>query len=314
MIVRNRIVSLVTCWLAACACAPAARADCTKDLLTQFNTALTNRSVADAKTAEARIAVDPNCGERIGEVKRQRAALQMIVVKQLRDKNAPASDYEAMLLEASEVLWRGASYLGDIRYSQRRFGEAQIAYERALEIIKNDGLTPTAPDKKSIEAIFDSASEAKMLAANDEGGPSAAFVPAATDGRDGTVGGMMSPDIRGFKPTAIPIPVQFETATAKFSPKGQLAADELLKALLQQNPADLTLIGHTDERGEADYNMRLSDQRVKALAAFLKQNGVTAKIVTVAKGKSEPLQLSDASERTREDIWALNRRVVWKRN
>jgi outer membrane protein OmpA-like peptidoglycan-associated protein len=238
----------------------------------------------------------------------------MSVVNQLRDKKAPASDYEAMLLEASEVSWRGASLLGDIRYSQRRFGQAQIAYERALEIIKNVGLTPTPPDRKSIEAIFDSASEAKMLSANDEGGAGAIFVPAATDHRDGTVGGMMSEDIRGFKPTDIPVPVQFETATAKFSPKGQLAADELLKALIEQNPAQLTLIGHTDDRGEADYNMRLSDQRVKALAAFLKQNGVTAKIVTVAKGKSEPLQLSDASERTREDIWALSRRVVWKRN
>ncbi len=123
----------------------------------------------------------------------------------------------------------------------------------------------------------------------------------------------MSESVRGFAPKVVPIPIGFETASAKFSELGQRAASELLLALQQQRPTALTLVGHTDERGEAAYNMRLSDERVKAVAAFLKQNGITAQIVTVAKGKSEPLQLTDASQYTREDIWALNRRVEWKR-
>jgi outer membrane protein OmpA-like peptidoglycan-associated protein len=53
---------------------------------------------------------------------------------------------------------------------------------------------------------------------------------------------------------------------------------------------------------------------VKAVAEYLKQNGIVAKINTMAKGKSEPLQLDDVPDLKQEDIWALNRRVVWQRN
>jgi outer membrane protein OmpA-like peptidoglycan-associated protein len=315
MSVQNRLFQSLSCLLFACCVSTSAvKADCA-DLLGQFNTAISNRSLRDAKAVEARIAVDAGCGNYSNEVKRQRATLEMIMVQQLMDKNAPPSDYEGLLLEASEVLWRGASLLGDLRFSKRKFSEATVAYERAIEIIKNVGLTPSPPDAESIKLIFDRAIQSRMLAANEESGAgSATFVPAAKDHRDGTVGGTMSENIRGFRPTAIPIPVQFETASAKFSPVGQEAVNELLKALMQQRPAAVTLVGHTDERGEADYNMRLSDRRVQALAGFLKQNGVAAKIVTVAKGKTEPLPISDTSELSREDIWALNRRVVWKRD
>jgi outer membrane protein OmpA-like peptidoglycan-associated protein len=160
---------------------------------------------------------------------------------------------------------------------------------------------------------MDRAIESKMLAADDTSRESE-FVAAAKDHRDGTIGGTMSEDIRGFKPTSVPIPITFETATAKFTAIGEQAANELLTALREQRPHELTLVGHTDERGEADYNLKLSGERVKAVANYLKKNGITANISTVAKGKSEPLVLSDTSELSREDIWALNRRVVWKRN
>lgn len=311
---RDRTFKLGCCLVVACfAGASAARADCT-DLLNQFNAAIAARSLPDAKSVEAKIAVDAGCGNLAVQVSRQRSVLELIVVQQLRDKNAPPSDYEGLLAEASELQWRGAVLLGDIRFKDRKFGEATVAYERAIEIIKNVGLTPTPPDAKTIKAIFDRAVELRMLAANEEGAGRATFVASAKDHRDGSVGGAMSADVRGVKFDSVPLPIRFDTATANFSSVGQQAADELLKAVMQQNPAQLTLIGHTDERGEADYNMRLSDQRVKAVAAYLKQNGVTAKIVTVAKGKSEPLQLADTSGLSREDIWALNRRVVWQRN
>jgi OOP family OmpA-OmpF porin len=311
---RGRIFQLGCCVLVACfAGSTAASADCA-DLLNQFNAAITARSLPDTKAVERKIAVDPACGNRAVEVSRQRSVLELIVARQLRDKNAPLSDYEGLLTEASELQWAAAQLLGDIRFKDRKFSDATAAYERALETIKNVGLTPTPPDPKVIKAIFDRAVESRMLAANEEGTGRATFVVAAKDHRDGSMGGAMSDDVRGVKFDSVPLPIGFETRTANFTPLGQQAANELLKALAEQNPAQLTLVGHTDERGEADYNMRLSDQRVKAVAAFLKQNGITAKIVTVAKGKSEPLQLADTSGLSREDIWALNRRVVWQRN
>jgi outer membrane protein OmpA-like peptidoglycan-associated protein len=291
-----------------------ARADCNV-LLSKFNAAINERNPINAGDLESQIAVDADCGGRLIEVQQRRAALQLLLAQQLIDKHAPESDYETLVIGADkpDVLWRAAVGLGDIRFSQRRFGEAAVAYDRAIETIKNKSKTPTSPGNPTIKAILDRATESKMLAAND-GSAGSVFVPAAKDHRDGTIGGTMSQDIRGFKPTSIPIPIRFETASAKFTSVGGEAAKELLDALREQAPDELTLVGHTDERGEADYNMRLSGERVKAVASYLKQNGVTAKISTIARGKSEPLQLSDTSELSREDIWALNRRVVWKRN
>jgi outer membrane protein OmpA-like peptidoglycan-associated protein len=292
-----------------------AQADC-DDLLKKFNAAIAAQSLPDAHAMESRIATDGACGAFKDEVQRQRAILQLRMAQALVNRNAPASDYESLIIDAEkpQILWRASAGLGDLRFSQRRFAEAAAAYERALEIMKSRSKTPTEPNGATIKAIFDRSSEARMLASSDEtSGGKPVFVAAAKDHRSGTIGGSMSEHIRGFAVSAVPIPVQFETASAKFTPVGEQAAKELLDAIRDQHPSEITIVGHTDERGEADYNMRLSDQRAKAVADYLKKNGVTAKIATIARGKSEPLQLSNTESLSREDIWALNRRVVWQR-
>lgn len=292
-----------------------AKADC-DDLLKQFNTAIAQRSLSEAQALEGRIAIDGACGAFKDDVQRQRAILELRTAQALMTSNASASDYERLIVDADkpEILWRAAVGLADLRFSQRRFPEAATAYERALEIMKSRSKTPKEPNQATIKAVFDRASEARMLASNAEtNGGNAVFVAAAKDHRDGTVGGSMSENIRGFSVSAVPVPVQFETASARFTPVGEQAAKELLDAIKDQHPSEVTIVGHTDERGETDYNMRLSDKRAKAVADYLKHNGITVKIITVAKGKSEPLQLSNTDGLSRDDIWALNRRVVWKR-
>jgi outer membrane protein OmpA-like peptidoglycan-associated protein len=292
-----------------------AQADC-DDLLKSFNAAIASQSLSEAQTLEGKIATDGACGAYKDEVQRQRAILELRMAQAQSNRSAQNSEYENLIIDAEkpEILWRASVGLADLRFSQRRFAEASSAYERALEIMKSQSKTPTEPDPATIKAVFDRATESRMLASSEEtSGGNPTFVAAAKDHRDGTVGGSMSENIRGFAVSAVPVPVQFETASASFTPVGEQAARELLDAVRDQHPELITIVGHTDERGEADYNMRLSDQRAKAVASYLKQNGVTAKIVTIAKGKSEPLQLSNTADLSREDIWALNRRVVWKR-
>jgi outer membrane protein OmpA-like peptidoglycan-associated protein len=293
-----------------------AKADC-DSLLKQFDSAISARNLSATKNLEVQIIHDNICGSHKLDVQKRRAALELVLAQQLMDAHASLSEYQDLIVDADEpeVLWRAAVGLGDIRFSQRRFAEATVAYERAIEIIKNKGTTPVDPKVETIKAVFDRAVESKMLAANEETGAGGSkFVPAAKDGRDGTVGGSMSADMRGFTPASVPIPIRFETGSAKFTTVGEQAAKELLDALREQKAVNVTLVGHTDERGEAGYNMQLSDQRVKAVADYLRRGGITAKITTVAKGKSEPLQLPDLSDLSREDLWALNRRVVWQRN
>src|SRR5207253_3057668 len=131
---------------------------------------------------------------------------------------------------------------------------------------------------------------------NEEGpGARPMFVAASRDFRDGTVGGAMSESIRGFQPKKIPLPITFYTAETRFTPVGTAAARELLTALREQNPRQVIIVGHTDERGASDYNMRLSHGRAEAVVRFLRDSGYSAPAVTVAKGKTEPVVLPNAS-------------------
>jgi outer membrane protein OmpA-like peptidoglycan-associated protein len=59
--------------------------------------------------------------------------------------------------------------------------------------------------------------------------------------------------------------------------------------------------------------MKLSRDRADAVAAFLQQNGLDIPIETEGKGFNDPVHLSDTSGLSEEDIYALNRRVEWRR-
>jgi outer membrane protein OmpA-like peptidoglycan-associated protein len=291
-------------------------AECT-DLLQKFNAAISARDPGTAKEIEPQIANDAVCGGRLVEVQRSRVGLQLTLAQEILKSGSVSRDAERLLIEADEpeVLWQASKALGDLRFSQHRFAESVAIYERAIEIIKNRGKTPRSPDLAMIEAIFDGATHSRLLAANEENRPKPAiFVRSAKDHRDGSVGGSMSASIRDFVPTKIPIPIRFETALAIMSPVGAEAARELLEAVQQQRPDRVTIIGHTDERGGDAYNLKLSDDRAKAVKRFLEGNGVQARITTVAKGKSEPLKLSNLADFTQQEIWALNRRVEWQRD
>jgi outer membrane protein OmpA-like peptidoglycan-associated protein len=293
-----------------------AQADCV-DLLERFNAAIAARALVEVKALEAQIAGDAVCGGRLVDVQRRRAALQLTLAPQIIGFGELGREAERLLLEADkpEVLWQAAKALGDVRFSQRRYADATMAFERALEIIKNPAKTPRAPDPSTIRQIFDRATESRLLAANeqDKRHPPV-YVPVAKDHRDGSPGGSFSEEIRGFEPTVVPLPIQFETASAVLSPIGQKAAEELLEALRTQQPTQLTIVGHADERGGDAYNLRLSDNRVKAVKKFLQDGGIQATITTLGRGKRESLKLEDTSDLTQEEIWALNRRVEWRRN
>jgi len=105
----------------------------------------------------------------------------------------------------------------------------------------------------------------------------------------------------------------FETAKATFTSLGEAAARELVTALQEQQPERVLVVGHTDVRGGADYNLALSQSRADAVAAFLRENGIEVPVEAIGKGESEPLAVSDTAGLSLEDIYALNRRVEWRR-
>jgi outer membrane protein OmpA-like peptidoglycan-associated protein len=94
----------------------------------------------------------------------------------------------------------------------------------------------------------------------------------------------------------------FDKATLK--PAGKAKLDELATKL-QGEAANVVITGHTDSRGTAAYNDRLSMQRANAVRAHLMLAGIDGmRMVALGKGKREP----SCTEAT-EDCHAQNRRV-----
>ena len=295
--------------------APARSAGC-NELVEAFNRSVDAGREREAQQLVDRIAQDAQCGRFQIPAQRRLAALRLAAVQSLLARGRPQTEFDRLLTEAErpEVLWQASATLGEVRFGERRFVQAAMAFDRAIEIMKNEARTPTAPSKFEIEGLIERAAQARLLAANVTGTESGGFVRTARDQRDGRLGGIYSPSVRGIVPRAIPVPITFEYAKTTFTSVGAEAARELLTAIKEQQPDRITLVGHTDVRGSAENNMKLSNARAEAVAAFLRENGVDAAVETDGKGANEPIRLHDASGLTQEDIYALNRRVEWRRD
>jgi outer membrane protein OmpA-like peptidoglycan-associated protein len=308
-------ILLIIPLLCAVAVPRAQAADCSQ-IVEEFNRAVDAGREAEAQLVVDRISMDAQCGRVQVAAQRRLAAFRLAAVQFMMARGRPSADYERLITaaERSEVLWQASATMGEVRFGERRFVEAALAFDRAIEIVKNETRTPVAPSKFEIEGLVDRAGQARLLAANlasinENGG----FVKTARNERDGTLGGIYSPSVRGIIPRAIPVPITFVTAKTSFTGIGKEAAQELLSAIKEQHPTRITLVGHTDVRGPAETNMTLSTARAEAVAAFLRENGVEATVETVGRGANEPIRLNDTSGLTQEDIYALNRRVEWRR-
>jgi peptidoglycan-associated lipoprotein len=88
------------------------------------------------------------------------------------------------------------------------------------------------------------------------------------------------------------------------------AAFETLRAharhLKSNSNATLRLAGHADERGTREYNVALGERRAKAVAKFLRLQGVSSdQLETVSYGEEKP-----ARSGSTEMAYAHNRRTV----
>jgi outer membrane protein OmpA-like peptidoglycan-associated protein len=294
--------------------ATAVHAEDCQPMINDFNAAVDAGDETSAQHEIDKIAVSAECGRYQVAAQRRLAALRLAAAQELMARGRPVEDFEQMLVaaESRQVLWQASATLGEARFGARRFAEAAGAFDRAIEIVKNETLTPTAPSKSEIDQLFERAAQARLLAANDATS-SEKFVKTARDQRDGSLGGLYSASIRGIVPHAVPVPITFLYRKTDFTNVGHEAADELVTAVKEQHPTRIVLVGHTDVRGSAQTNMKLSLARARAVATFLHDSGIDTPIETLGKGATEPMHLSDRSGLRQEDIYALDRRVEWLR-
>jgi outer membrane protein OmpA-like peptidoglycan-associated protein len=65
---------------------------------------------------------------------------------------------------------------------------------------------------------------------------------------------------------------------------------EVVRAIKERGPVDVSVVGHTDTVGTRSYNYRLSLKRARAVAALLTEGGVNSSILAITShGEDNPL-------------------------
>jgi peptidoglycan-associated lipoprotein len=96
----------------------------------------------------------------------------------------------------------------------------------------------------------------------------------------------------------------FDYDSATIKPEGQASLAKDAAWLSRWKTTKVTVSGHCDERGTAEYNLALGERRADAVKAYLQSLGVSSdRITTVSYGKERPFCTGDS-----EQCWSQNRR------
>jgi peptidoglycan-associated lipoprotein len=100
-------------------------------------------------------------------------------------------------------------------------------------------------------------------------------------------------------------PVFFALDSADIDAAGQAALNEDAQTLKKYSTWTVTIEGHCDERGTAEYNLALGERRAIAARTYLVSLGISAdRLRTVSYGKEFPFDPGHD-----ETAWAKNRRA-----
>jgi peptidoglycan-associated lipoprotein len=99
-------------------------------------------------------------------------------------------------------------------------------------------------------------------------------------------------------------PIYFEFDSAELLAAARQELQTLAAWLRRDAAATVTIEGHADQRGTAEYNVGLGERRAHAIREYLVQLGVAAaRLSTISFGEERPAMAGDG-----EASWARNRR------
>ena len=101
--------------------------------------------------------------------------------------------------------------------------------------------------------------------------------------------------------------INFNTGSAEISNSSSKEVEKIYNLLVQAENTKLTIVGHTDNVGNADANLALSKSRAEAVVNYLKQKGIPASRFQLVDGKGQSDPVADNNTASGK---ASNRRVV----
>lgn len=265
--------------------------------------ALAARDLDDARRRFDAVLEEPSCDDafraRAGRV------VSMLHARVVQERMVTGSSLASQLALLHQGLryartWPILALLGDAAHDAGDHDGASGWYQEALVAIDDTASTPKPPAVSVIERLFRRAAQSRLLATDYQPPPKT---------RSGAPGGLAAERIRGFVVARVPVPITFHTDSAEFTGKGRRAAADMVEYLTAQQPARITIAGHTDPRGEETYNLALSRRRAEAVAQFLRGHGFGGRVEVVAKGESEPFPVDEPGIYSREQRWQMDRRV-----
>lgn len=198
----------------------------------------------------------------------------------------------------SHTTWADQKRKGDRAAENKQWSAAAKYYNKALDLIDDPRITPQSPSRYEIEYIMRQAAYASALNKN--------YTRGITD-----CSTKMRNSIRGIQINKHLFPVEFVYDSSQFTPKGESSAQIVAKCLhekQQEGVSNITLVGHTDERGDRDYNYHLSVKRAKAVKKYLIDLGLDINIAIEGKGEDEPVT-DPPPGLSKEERYQLDRRV-----
>lgn len=199
----------------------------------------------------------------------------------------PATEVEGLLGYAVEhgQGWQAAEMLGDFHFDNKRYTESAEAYKLALDSLQEAESSSSAPTPEAISELLGKAERASLLAPQ--------YVA----------------QTRGLRANKVSLPITFKYDSTEFTPKGEAAVADLLNLLKEGNNASISLIGHTDPRGNPQYNKRLSLRRAAAVRDYLQKHGFPGAVDVDGRGAEEPLPVDSIARYSQEELYQMYRRV-----
>ena len=109
--------------------------------------------------------------------------------------------------------------------------------------------------------------------------------------------------------------LKFDFDRADLRPASRETLSRIAGILFTAEDFAITITGHTDARGDAEYNRRLSERRARAVAGYLIEAGLSSARFTVeGLGKAYPLDTADTDEaharNRRVELGIVNARII----
>jgi len=107
---------------------------------------------------------------------------------------------------------------------------------------------------------------------------------------DKDVASFAAPALKALPPPPKQYILYFEHNSAGLTRKSREQLANVMKAIKERRPVDISVVGHTDTVGDSRYNYRLSCKRAQAVADLLIGQGVDPSILDITShGKENPL-------------------------